>query len=108
LAVSSRDPKDAKFLLCAVRGEAHYLVSSGRDLLAMRRWRDVAIVNPGQFLLALELYGMESVAIVERFELAVLRGILETVAMEPETAARVEEAGLLSGGRVGRCARDPN
>lgn len=97
LAVPCRDPKDAKFLRCAVEGEAHYLVSSDRDLLDMRRWRGVAIVNPGQFLLALELYGMEAVAMAERFEPAVLRGILETVVLEPSTAARVKEAVELSG-----------
>lgn len=96
LAVPCRDPKDAKFLLCAVEGEAHYLVSSDRDLLDIGRWRGVAIVNPGQFLLALELYGLEPVAMVERFELEALRGIQETVVLEPGTAARVEEAvGLL-------------
>jgi len=61
-----RDPKDDKFLACAVEGDAHYLVSSDRDLLDMRRHRDVAIVNPGQFLLALELYPMEARALAAR------------------------------------------
>ena len=47
LSGACRDPKDDKFLACAVRGGAHYLVSSDRDLLDMRRYQDVAIVNPG-------------------------------------------------------------
>ncbi|MBS1251834.1 MAG: hypothetical protein MAG451_00868 [Anaerolineales bacterium] len=62
VAGACRDPKDDKFLACAVEGNAHYLVSSDNDLLDMRHFRDVAIVNPGQFLLALELYSEESVA----------------------------------------------
>ena len=55
LAGACRAPKDGKFLACAVEGGAHYLVSSDRDLLELRHCRGVAIVNPGQFLLALEL-----------------------------------------------------
>ena len=93
LAISGacRDPKDDKFLACAVEGGAHYLVSSDRDL-SMRRYRDVAIVNPGQFLLALELYPMEAAAIAARFGRDVLEGIQAHVSLAPETAARVAEA----------------
>ncbi len=87
-----RDPKDDKFLACSVEGRTHYLVSSDRDLLDMRRYRDVAIVNPGQFLLALELYPMEAEAIATRFGPDVLADIQATVPLEPETAARVAEA----------------
>jgi hypothetical protein len=97
LAVPCPDPKDAKFLLCVDEGEVRYLVSSDRDLLDIRRWRGVAIVNPDQFLLALELYGMEPVAMAGRFELAVLRRIQETVVLDPGTAERVKEAVELSG-----------
>lgn len=56
---ASCDPKDDKFLACAVEGEAQYLVSSDRDLLDIRMFRNVAIVNPGQFLLSLDLYDNE-------------------------------------------------
>ena len=36
LSGACRDPKDDKFLACAVEGHAHYVVSSDRDLLDMR------------------------------------------------------------------------
>ena len=92
LSGACRDPKDDKFLACAVEGRAHYLVSSDDDLLDMRRYRDVAIVNPGQFLLALELYPMEAKALAARFGRDMLADIQATVPLEPETAARVAEA----------------
>jgi len=91
LSGACRDPKDDKFLACAVEGEAHYLISSDFDLLDMRRYRDVAIVNPGQFLLALELYPMEARALAARFGRDVLEDIQATVPLETETAARVAE-----------------
>ena len=87
-----RDPKDDKFLACAVEGQAHYLVSSDRDLLDMRHYRDVAILNPGQFLLALELHPMETKALAARFSPDVLAGIQATVPLEQATSARVVEA----------------
>ncbi|MEE9616231.1 MAG: putative toxin-antitoxin system toxin component, PIN family [Anaerolineae bacterium] len=94
-----RDPKDDKFLACAVEGRAHYLVSSDRDLLDMRHYRGVAIVNPGQFLLALELYPMKPEAMAIRFGCDALAGIRASVPLEPETATRVEEAlAIVSGG----------
>jgi len=95
-----RDPKDDKFLACAVEGGAHYLVNSDRDLLDMRHYRDVAIVNPGQFLLALELYPMEPEAMAIRFGCDALAGIRASVPLEPETMTRVEEAlAMVSGGQ---------
>ena len=87
-----RDPKDDKFLACTVEGGAHYLVSSDYDLLDMRCYQNVAIANPGQFLLALELYPMEARALAARFGSDVLADIQATVPLEPGTAARVEEA----------------
>lgn len=87
-----RDPKDDKFLACAVEGGAQYLVSSDRDLLDVRTYQGVAIVSPGQFLLALELQAMDVRAIAARFDRAVLADIQDTVPLEPETAARVTEA----------------
>jgi putative PIN family toxin of toxin-antitoxin system len=99
LAGACRDPKDDKFLACAVEGQAHYLVSSDRDLLNMRRYRDVAIVNPGQFLLAQELYPMEAAAMAARFGRDVLADIQATVPLEPETAARVAEALAMPSGK---------
>jgi putative PIN family toxin of toxin-antitoxin system len=87
-----RDVKDDKFLACAVEGMAHYLVSSDHDLLDMRCYEEVAIVNPGQFLLALELYPMATAAMAERFGHDVLADIQTMVPLEPGTAARVTAA----------------
>lgn len=101
LSGACRDPKDDKFLACAVEGEAHYLVSSDRDLLDVRHYRDVAIVNPGQFLLALELYPMEAAAMASRFSRDVLVGIQAGVPLEPGTAVRVAEAVAMMGGEEG-------
>jgi uncharacterized protein len=90
-----RDPKDEKFLVCAVEGQAHYVVSSDRDLLDLQRYQGVAIVNPGQFLLALELYSMESSAIAARFSREVLAEIEATVPLEATTTARLAEAAAM-------------
>ena len=87
-----RDPKDDKFLACAVEGEADYLVSSDRDLLDLRRCQNVAIVNPGQFLLALEMDSMEAAAIAVRFGRNVLVDIQAIVPLEPGAAARIAAA----------------
>jgi putative PIN family toxin of toxin-antitoxin system len=86
-----RDPKDIKFLECALEGDAHYLVSSDRDLLDLRYCHNLAIMNPGQFLLALELYDMSTYEITRRFAHDVLAGILDTIPLEPSTAARIIE-----------------
>jgi putative PIN family toxin of toxin-antitoxin system len=106
LSGACRDPKDDKFLACAVEGGAHYLVSSDRDLLDMRHYRDVAIVNPGQFLLALELYPMEAAAMASRFSSDVLVEIQAHVPLEPGTAARVAEAVAGVEGREGKKGRE--
>ena len=87
-----RDAKDDKFLACAVEGNAHYLVSSDYDLLDIRQYENVAVVNPGQFLIALELYSMDAVAMAERFSPDVLTDIQTTLPLESTTAARVAAA----------------
>ena len=46
-----RDPKDDKFLALALNGEAHYLVTGDRDLLALRPFAGVQILTPRDFLL---------------------------------------------------------
>jgi putative PIN family toxin of toxin-antitoxin system len=92
LSGACRDPKDAKFLACAVEGEAHYLVSSDKDLLNMRSFREVVILNPGQFLLALELSMLEASAMVQRFGRDMLLDIQQTLLLEPETASRLAAA----------------
>lgn len=92
LAGVCRDAKDDKFLACAQEGKAHYLVSSDRDLLDMQRYQDVAIVNPGQFLLALELYPLEAEAMTRRFSRSVLTDIQVAIPLEPAAAARLAAA----------------
>jgi uncharacterized protein len=87
-----RDPKDDKFLACAVEGKAHYLVSSDHDLLAMRTFNNVIIHNPGKFLLALELSMLDTDAMIKRFDNRTLADIQSTLMLEPETANRLEEA----------------
>jgi len=92
LAGACRDPKDDKFLACAVEGGAHYLVSSDRDLLDIRRYETVAIVNPGQFLLAIELFAMDAQAMTRRFGRDVLRDVLATINLEAATTERLAAA----------------
>lgn len=92
LSGACRDRKDDKFLACAIEGKAHYLVSSDRDLLDMRRYQEVAIVNPGQFLLDLELYPLDARRIAARFDRTMLADIQAAVPLEPGTAGRLAEA----------------
>jgi putative PIN family toxin of toxin-antitoxin system len=93
-----RDPKDDKFLACAVEGEAHYLVSSDNDLLDMRSFKGVVIHNPGRFLLALELSLLDADAMAQRFDRGTLADIQETLLLEPETASRLAIAVDLAAG----------
>ena len=86
-----RDPKDDKFLACAVEGRAHYLVTSDRDLLDICRYQDVAIVNPGQFLLALELRSMKVETLAARFSRETLAEIQALVPLDPDVAGKITE-----------------
>lgn len=52
-----RDPDDDKFLECAVAGEASYIVSEDQDLLALRNFRGIRIVNTAAFLNILQRGG---------------------------------------------------
>jgi putative PIN family toxin of toxin-antitoxin system len=45
-----RDPKDNKFLEVAVGGKAEQLISGDGDLLSLKRFREVEIVSPAEFL----------------------------------------------------------
>lgn len=87
-----RDPKDDKFLACALEGQADYLVTSDRDLLDMRRFEGTAIVNPGQFLLALELHAMAPAEMLARFGRQVLTDIHQAISLDPDTLARLAQA----------------
>ncbi len=46
-----RDPNDDKFLELAISGQAHYVLSSDKDLLVLHPFQDIAIVTPADFLL---------------------------------------------------------
>jgi uncharacterized protein len=45
-----RDPKDDKFLELAVDGQAQFLVTGDKDLLALSPYRDIRIVTPAAAL----------------------------------------------------------
>jgi hypothetical protein len=92
LTGACRDPNDDVLLACAVEGNAHYLVSSDKDLSDMKFHRGVAIVNPGRFLLALELHALDVKVMARRFDLETLVGIRQFLPLEPETAGRLLEA----------------
>lgn len=47
----SRDPKDDRYLACALAARAKFVVSNDRDLLDLEKPFGVAIVTPIQFLL---------------------------------------------------------
>jgi len=48
----TRDPKDDKFVACALVGDANYLITEDRDLLILETVGDVRIVTPYDFLRA--------------------------------------------------------
>lgn len=51
-----RDPKDDKFLACALEGGANYIVTGDADLLVLQTYHGARIVRPAEFveLLALD------------------------------------------------------
>ena len=87
-----RDPKDDKFLACALTGKAHYVVSSDKDLLALKQYEGVCILDPGTFLIALRLAKLAAAEIKATFSQETLRTIQENVCLEEETAAKLINA----------------
>jgi uncharacterized protein len=87
-----RDPKDDKFLACALEGGAEYIVSSDRDLLTLKRYASTTLLNPGQFLLALELYALDAAEMAAQFDRARLVAIQAAIPLEPGTAGRLANA----------------
>lgn len=87
-----RDPNDDKFLACAVAGKAHYLVSSDKDLLDMKQYEDVCILDPGTFLIALRLAKLTAAEMKATFSQQALHTIQENVCLEPETAVSLTTA----------------
>lgn len=87
-----RDPKDDKFLACAVEGEAQYLVSSDKDLLDMGSYEGVCILSPGEFLAALQLHKFSVDKIQEHYSRNTLQRIQTTLCLDPDTSAKLREA----------------
>ena len=81
----SRDPKDDKFLACAVEGKAHYLVSSDGDLLEIGHYESVCILNPGQFLIALQIARLSDETLRTQYSLETLNRIQDELCLEPRT-----------------------
>ena len=48
--VVTEDPEDNKFLSCALAGKVDYIITSDRHLLVLRKFREIKIVKPVQFL----------------------------------------------------------
>ena len=46
----TRDPKDDKFVACALVGDANYLITEDKDMLVLEVVGDVRIVPPYDFL----------------------------------------------------------
>ena len=46
----TRDPKDDKFIACALAGDANYVISEDKDMLVLAVVGDVRIVTPYDFL----------------------------------------------------------
>lgn len=88
-AGACRDSKDDKFLSCAVEGQAAYLISSDRDLLEMGKYQDVCILNPGQFLAALQLAKMPIDTLQSQYSLQVLQTILAELCLDPDTRQKL-------------------
>ena len=49
-----RDPKDDKFIACAVEGNARYIVTGDKDLLDLGAYEHIQIVTVREFLTLLE------------------------------------------------------
>ena len=45
-----RDPNDDKFFSCAVAGEADYIVSEDKDVLATSNYRGIRTITAAQFI----------------------------------------------------------
>jgi putative PIN family toxin of toxin-antitoxin system len=52
--VYTRDPKDDKFVACALAGNAGYVITLDKDILALRALGDMRMVTPDEFLAVLQ------------------------------------------------------
>jgi len=46
----SRDPKDDKFIACALAAKANYIISEDKDLLVLNPYQGIQIINALDFL----------------------------------------------------------
>ncbi len=53
--VVKNDPSDDKYLVCALEGQADFIVSGDRHLTDSKEFRGIRIVNPAVFLKAIAL-----------------------------------------------------
>ncbi len=54
LRVVKSDPKDDKFLECALSGGADYIVSGDKHLVSLGEYQGIRILSPAEFLRVLE------------------------------------------------------
>lgn len=59
---ASRDPKDDKFLACALYTAAKYLVTEDKDLLVLNPYQGIQIWQPAEFISLLEARRRENQA----------------------------------------------
>ncbi len=50
LNIVARDPSDNKFIECAVKLQAKYLVSGDKELIKIKKYMDIKILTPAEFL----------------------------------------------------------
>lgn len=48
-----RDLKDAKIIACALSGKADYIVTGDKDLLVLKEYKGIKMLNPKTFLLTI-------------------------------------------------------
>lgn len=50
LTIVDRDPDDNRVLEAAVEGDCEYIITGDRDLLDLKRYKNIKIVSPAEFL----------------------------------------------------------
>lgn len=83
---------EERYLACAVEGKAQYAVTRRRDLLALGVYREVCILSPNQFLIALHLAKLAFEAIRAQYSLDTLKTILSDLHLESCTRDKLIDA----------------
>ena len=50
IPVFTRDPKDDKFVACAIAGQASFVITEDRDILALGSVGDIYLITPYEFV----------------------------------------------------------